>query len=450
MNIIIVGCGKVGRVLTQQLVEGGHNVTVVDTDADKINSLSERHDIMGVIGNGATHAVLQEAGIEKANLLIAVTGSDERNLLCCLIAKKAGCQTIARVRSPQYSVEAPYLKDELGLAMVINPEQAAAKEIERVLRFPSAIKIDTFAQGRIEMLKFRLPEGSPLCGMAIRDISSKLHCDILVCTVERGEEAFIAKGDLVFQERDVISIIAEPKTAFNFFRKINYKAQPVHDVLIVGGGDITLYLCELLEKDGIAATVIEKDEARAEYLSDVLPSTNVIHADAVSQDVLMQENVEKTEAFVALTNLDEENILLSLFAKSVSRAKIVTKINRIDFDSVIDTLDLDTIIYPKSVTSEHIIRYVRATKKTLGTNLETLYTLIKGQAEAVEFIVKQPSALTAAPLCKLNLHDNVLIAAIIRNGKVILPRGGDTIMVGDSVVVVSDLIGLHDMTEILR
>lgn len=450
MNIIIVGCGKVGRVLTQQLVESGHNVTVVDTLSDKVNSLSERYDIMGVIGNGATHAVLQEAGIEKANLLIAVTGSDERNLLCCIIAKKAGCQTIARVRSPQYSVEAPYLKSELGLAMVINPEQAAAREIERVLRFPSAIKIDTFRQGRIEMLKFRLPEDSTLCGMALRDISAKLHCDIQVCTVERGEQAIIAKGDLVFQERDVISIIAEPKAAFTFFRKINYKAQPAHDVLIVGGGDITQYLCEMLERDGIAATVIEKDAARAEYLSGVLHGTTVVHEDAVSQDVLMQENIEKKDAFVALTNFDEENILLSLFAKTATKAKIVTKINRIDFDSVIDQLDLDTIIYPKNVTTEHIIRYVRAMKKTIGTNLETLYTLIKGQVEAAEFIVKQDSALTAAPLMKLNLKPGVLIAAIIRGGKVILPRGGDSIMVGDSVVVVSDLIGLHDMTEILR
>ncbi|MBR6419716.1 MAG: Trk system potassium transporter TrkA [Oscillospiraceae bacterium] len=450
MNIIIVGCGKVGRVLTQQLVEGGHNVTVVDTIADKVNTVAERYDIMGVVGNGATHATLQEAGIDNADLMIAVTGSDERNLLCCLIAKKAGCQTIARVRSPQYSVEAPYLKDELGLAMVINPEQAAAQEIERVLRFPSAIKIDTFGQGRIEMLKFRLPEDSPLCGMAIHELSSKLHCDILVCTVERGEEAYIAKGDLVFQERDVISIIAEPKAAFTFFRKINYKAQPVHDVLIAGGGDISEYLCELLEKDGIAVTVIEKDAARAEYLSEVLQGTTVVHEDAVSQDVLMQENIDKREAFVALTNFDEENILLSLFAKSVSHAKIITKINRIDFDSVIEKLDLDTIIYPKSVTSENIIRYVRAMKKTIGTNLETLYTLIKGKVEAAEFIVKKQSELTSAPLMNLNLREGVLIAAIIRRGKVILPRGGDSIMVGDSVVVVSDLIGLHDMTEILR
>jgi len=451
LNIIIVGCGKVGRVLTQQLVETGNNITVIDTVSEKVAALSERFDVMGVVGNGATHAILQQAGIDDADLLIAVTGSDERNMLCCIIAKKAGrCQTIARVRSPQYSIEAPYLQSELGLAMVINPERAAAQEIERVLRFPSAIKIDTFGQGRIEMLKFRLPEDSSLCGMAVREISSKLHCDILVCTVERGEDAFIANGDFVFQGKDVISIIAEPKNAFTFFRKINYKASPVHDVLIIGGGDITQYLCELLEKDGIAVTVIEKDPARAEYLSGELRDTTVILEDAISQDVLMQEHIDKAEAFVALTNFDEENILLSLFAKSVSHAKIVTKINRIDFDGVINQLDLDTIIYPKSVTSENIIRYVRAMKKTIGTNLETLYTVIKGKAEAAEFIVKQESELTAAPLMDLNLKEGVLVAAIIRGGKVLLPRGSHRIQVGDSVIVVSDHLGLHDMTEILR
>ena len=290
MNIIIVGCGKVGRVLTEQLNEVGNNVTVVDQNSSRVTEVSERFDVLGVAGNGATHSVLQEAGINKADLLIAVTGSDELNLLCCLMAKKAGdCQTIARVRSPQYNAEAPYLKEELGLAMVINPEYAAAAEIARVLRFPSAIKIDTFVKGKIELLKFRLPEDSPLCGMAVKEIAPKLHCDILVCTIEREDEAYIANGNFVFSPRDVISIIAEPKNAFTFFRKINYKAKPVNDVLIAGGGDITHYLCGLLEKSGIAVTVIEKDEDRANLLSEQLSNVNVIFADAINQEVLKQE-----------------------------------------------------------------------------------------------------------------------------------------------------------------
>ncbi|MBQ8921476.1 MAG: Trk system potassium transporter TrkA [Oscillospiraceae bacterium] len=451
MNIIIVGCGKVGRVLTEQLNEAGNNITVVDLNGSRVTEVSERYDVMGVVGNGATHSVLMEAGIDKADLLIAVTGSDERNLLCCLIAKKAGdCQTIARVRSPQYNADAPYLKEELGLAMVINPEYAAAAEIARVLRFPSAIKIETFVKGRIELLKFRLPEDSPLCGMAVKDIAPKLHCDILVCTIERGDEVYIANGNFVFAPRDVISIIAEPKNAFTFFRKINYKAKPVNDVLIAGGGDITHYLCGLLEKSGISVTVIEKDEDRANQLSEQLSNVNVIFADAINQEVLKQENIEKKEAFVSLTNLDEENILLSLFAKSVSDAKIVTKINRIDFDEVIEHLDLDTIIYPKNITSESIVRYVRAMKKTIGTNLETLYQVIKGKVEAAEFNIRTDCELTRAPLMELNLKPGVLVAAIVRNRKVLIPRGSDTIQIGDSVVVVSDHLGLHDMNEIIR
>ncbi|MBR3268301.1 MAG: Trk system potassium transporter TrkA [Oscillospiraceae bacterium] len=451
MNIIIVGCGKVGRVLTEQLNEVGNNVTVVDQNSSRVTEVSERFDVLGVAGNGATHSVLQEAGINKADLLIAVTGSDELNLLCCLMAKKAGdCQTIARVRSPQYNAEAPYLKEELGLAMVINPEYAAAAEIARVLRFPSAIKIDTFVKGKIELLKFRLPEDSPLCGMAVKEIAPKLHCDILVCTIEREDEAYIANGNFVFSPRDVISIIAEPKNAFTFFRKINYKAKPVNDVLIAGGGDITHYLCGLLEKSGIAVTVIEKDEDRANLLSEQLSNVNVIFADAINQEVLKQEGIDRKEAFVSLTNMDEENILLSLFAKSVSEAKIVTKINRIDFDEVIEHLDLDTIIYPKNITSESIVRYVRAMKKTIGTNLETLYQVIKGKVEAAEFNITTDCELTRAPLMDLNFKPGVLVAAIFRNRKVLIPRGSDTIQIGDSVVVVSNHLGLHDMNEIIR
>ncbi len=451
MNIIIVGCGKVGRVLTEQLNEPGNNITVVDINGARATDVAERYDVMHVAGNGATRAVLEEAGIKKADLLIAVTGSDERNLLCCLIAKKAGgCQTIARVRSPQYSADVRYLKEELGLAMVINPEFAAAGEIARVLRFPSAIKIDTFVKGKIELLKFKLPEDSPLCGMQVREIAPKLHCDLLVCTIERDDDAFIAYGDFRFEARDVISIIADPKSAYNFFKRINYKAKPVDDVLIAGGGDITHYLCQILEKDGIGITVIEKDEDRADLLSDRFSNVNVIHADAINQEVLMQENIDKTDAFVSLTNIDEENILLSLFAKSVSGGKVVTKINRIDFDSVIDHLDLDTIIYPKNLTSDFIVRYVRAMNKTIGTNLETLYQIIKGKVEAAEFIVKTDSALTAAPLMQLKLRDGVLVAAIVRNGKVLIPRGSDTIQQGDSVVIVTNHLGLHDMNDLLQ
>lgn len=452
MNIIIVGCGKVGQALAEQLNEEDNNVTVIDVDRKIVESVASRFDVMGVAGNGATHVIQQEAGITHADLLIAVTGSDELNLLCCLIAKKAGnCQTIARVRSPQYNIEAPFLKDELGLAMVMNPEYAAAAEIARILRFPSAIKIDTFAKGRVELLKFRLPESSPLAGCAVKDINAKFNSDILVCTIERGDEAYIAYGDFVFEEKDVISIVASPRKANDFFRKIKYKTNSVKDVMIVGGGEIGHYLCEILLRSGmINVKLIEKDPVRCEELADLMNDVIIINGDASDQNVLLEAGLQNSGAFVALTNLDEENILLSLFAKSVAKVKLITKINRIDFGDVINHLDLDTIIYPKNITSETIIRYVRAMKNTMGSNVETLYNIIKGKVEAAEFIIKEDSPIVGRPLMEMQFKEGVLVAAILRERKVIIPHGQDSIQVGDAVVIVSNHLALHDITDILK
>ncbi|MBO6300903.1 MAG: Trk system potassium transporter TrkA [Ruminiclostridium sp.] len=449
MNIIIVGCGKVGQTLAELLNDEGNDITVIDMLPAKVNETAARYDVLGVVGNGATHLTQQEAGIKNADLLIAVTGSDELNLLCCLIAKKAGnCHTIARVRSPQYSSEAPYLKEELGLAMVINPEQTAAAEIARVLRFPSAMKIDTFAKGRVELLKFKLPEDSPLEGLAVKEISTKLHCDVLVCTVERGDNAYIAKGSFRFMEKDVISIIASPKNASHFFKTIKYKMNSVKDVMIVGGGNITHYLSDMLDRAGIGVKIIEKETAKCEELAEKLQYATVINADAVDQQTLFEEGIENAGAFVALTNLDEENILLSLFAKSVNKGKLVTKVNRIDFDDVIRHLELDTVIYPKNITAETIVRYVRAMKNTIGSNVETLYNIIKGKVDAAEFIIREKSPVAGKPLMEMKLKPSVLVASILRDKKVIIPRGSDTIEVGDSVIIVSDF-ALHDIAEIL-
>lgn len=446
-----MGCGKVGQALAEQLNEQTNNITIIDLDADKVNAVSSRCDVMGVVGNGATHLVQQEAGIERADLLIAVTGSDELNLLCCLIAKKAGnCRTIARVRSPQYSSEAPFLKDELGLAMVINPELAAAQEIARVLRFPSATKIEHFAGGRVELLKFRLPENSPLAGLAVKEISAKLQCDILVCTIERGDEAYIANGNFVFEEKDIISIVASPRKANDFFSKINYKTKSVKDAIIAGGGELGHYLTEILLKDGIAVKIIEKDIHRCEELSALWDNVTVINGDASDQNVLLEEGLDNAGAFVALTNLDEENIMLSLFAKSAGNAKLVTKINRIEFDEVIKHLDLDTIIYPKNITSDTIIRYVRSFRRTEGSSVERVHQFIKGKVEASEFTITDKGAVTDTPLMELTLKPGVLVAAILRNNRVLIPRGSDVIKEGDTVVIVSNIMGLHDIADILK
>ena len=450
MNIMIVGCGKVGQTLAQHLNEDGNNVTVIDTDDKLVSDVAARLDVMGYVGNGATHTLQQEAGIEKTDLLIAVTGSDELNLLCCLIAKKeSNCQTVARVKNPAYSTETAYLKDELGLAMVINPEHAAATEIARVLRFASAIKIETFAHGRVELFKYKIPEGSRLSGMAVKDVVAKLSCDVLVCTVEREDETYIANGNFVFAEKDIISVIASPKNASEFFKAIGYRNRAVRTVMAVGGGETSQYLCSILHRSGISVKIIEKDQKKCESLCVKYPEVDVIHGDASDQALLLEEGIDTVGAFVALTGIDEENILLSLFAKSAGAGKVVTKSNRIAFDDVIKHLDLDTTIYPKNITADSILRYVRAMKNSLGSNMETLYSIVPGQVEAAEYTVGEGSPVTDIPLMKMQKKPDILIAAIIRGGKVLIPRGSDVISAGDRVVVGSRTKTMDDIADML-
>lgn len=452
MNIIIVGCGKVGQTLAQQLNEKSNNITVIDIDPNNLRTVTNQTDVMGIAGNGATFAIQKEAGIEKADLLIAVTNSDELNLLCCMVAKKTGnCQTIARVRDPAYSSDAAFLKDELGLAMVINPEYTAAAEIERVLRFPAAAKIDTFAKGRVELVKFKIPENSPLVGLSVREISTVLGCDVLICTVERNNEAYITKGDFTFEQKDVVSLIATPKNAAHFFEKIKHKLHSVKDVMIVGGGKISQYLCEmLLERGGVSVKVIEKDRRLCENLCTQMPELTVINGDAVDRDLLLEEGIASASAFVAITDQDEENILLSLFAKNAGKGKLVTKISRTDFDEVIKPLDLDSVIIPKNITADMILQYVRSKKNSIGSNVETLYNIIPGKVEAAEFAVRERSEITEKPLAQLHIRENVLIASILREKKIIIPRGYDMILPGDNVIIVSKQLALHDITDILK
>lgn len=450
MKIIIAGCGKVGQELTEQLSKEGNEITIIDTRAKIVNELANKYDIMGVVGNGASHLTQADAGIEKADLFIAVTGSDELNLLCCLLAKKAGdCQTIARIRNPEYSREATYIKEELGLAMVINPEHAAAMEIARVLRFPSAIKIDTFAKGRIELLKFRIQEESILNNMTVMDISLKLRCDILVCAVERGEEVFIPRGNFVLQEKDVVNIIATPQNASGFFKKIGVVTNQVKDAMIVGGGDIAFYLAENLLQMGIRVKIIDKSIERCERLFELLPKAEVICGDASDQSMLVEEGMGRTASFVAVTNMDEENILLSMLAKKKTNAKVITKINNVAFNEVIGGLDLDTIVCPKTVTAEYIVRFVRAMKNSIGSNVETLYRIIEDKAEALEFIIRKQSDVVDKPLKQLKIKKNIVVACIYRNRKVIIPRGDDSIQVGDSVIIVTTNTGLNDIDDII-
>jgi len=451
MRIIIVGCGNVGATLTEQLSKEGHNITVVDTKERAVRDISNNFDVMGIVGNGASFSVQTEAGVESSDLLIAVTDSDELNLLCCLIAKKAGgCHTIARVRNPVYSREIGYIKEELGLSMVINPEFAAAMEIGRVLKFPSAVEIDTFAKGRVELIRYRIKEGSILHDMPLKDISQKLHCDVLVCVVERGEEIVIPGGDFVLQEKDTISIVASSQNAMQFFKKLGAATTRAKDVIIVGGGETSYYLARQLLAMGVKVKIIEHDKKRCEELSELLPQALIIYGDGTDRELLLEEGMVHTEAFVSMTNFDEENIMLTLFAKRLSKAKLITKVHRIAYDEIIDELDLGTIIYPKYITAESIIQYVRAMQNSIGSNIETLYRLNNNRVEALEFVVKEDSPVVGIPLQKLNLKKNILICCISHKGNIIAPRGQSVISVGDTVVIVTIITGLHDIKDILK
>ena len=450
MNIIIIGCGRVGRTLAEKLNDDGNDVTVIDMSAEKVDKVVNRCDVMGIVGNGATYTVQREAGIDRADLLIAVTNSDELNLLCCVIAQKEGnCQTVARVKNPEYSGDSLYLKEELDLAMVINPEYEAAEEIARVLRFPSALKIEPFAKGKVELIKFKLQKDSPAIGLSVKELVMKYHLDVLVCTIERGEEAYIANGDFVFQEKDIVSIVAAPKKANEFFKKLHSKGHSVKNALVVGGGVITHYLCEILARSGIALKVIEKDKKTCEEIAEEWEGVDVIHGDATDHDLLLEEGIARAGAFVALAELDEENILLSMFAKGAGCGKLVTKINRIDYESVVSQLELDTTICPRTITADTILRHVRAMKNTRGSNVETLYNLIPGKVEASEFTACENSPIAGVPLAELKFKKSVLIASISRGDEVILPRGQDSIQAGDSVVIVSSF-PLHDIADVLK
>lgn len=453
MKIIIVGGGKVGQKLAEVLsAESDNDVTLIDVRQSVITDTVGQFDVMGIIGSGVNLDILNEAGITDADLLIAVTGSDEMNLLSCLMAKKSGnCKTIARVRKPEYSKALNVFKEDLGLAMIINPEQAAASEIARVLRLPSAIQIDTFAKGRVEILKFRVPEGCVLHNLKVMDIVSKLKCDVLVCGVERGEDAFIPDGNFVLKEGDLVSIVSSIQSYTYFFKKIGINTQRVKNTIIVGGGATAFYLANQLIQSGIDVKIIERDQERCDELCRLLPKATVIHGDGSDNWLLLEEGVERAESFISLTNIDEVNILLSLFAKSkMSGGKLVTKINRIAYDEVISGLELDTTVYPKDITVEYIFKFIRAMKNTIGSNVQTMHMILEGKAEALEFRINENSIIMGTSIENLNLKKNVLIACINRNGRIILPRGRDTIEPGDTVIVVTTHKGFEDISDILE
>lgn len=451
MKIIIVGCGKVGYTLVEQLNKEEHDITVIDIREEKVKTITEELDAMGIVANGISSQALNDAGIADADLLIAVTGSDEQNLLCCVLARKVGhCKTIARVRNPIYNNEVNFLRDQLGINLIINPELASAAEIARIFQFPSAVKIDTFAKGRIEIMHFKVTKDCLLNDYALFNIRSSLKCDVLVCMITRGDEVLIPRGDFIFKEGDIVAIVATPPNANQFFKKIGVGIGRVQTAMIVGGGTIAYYLAKRLLSVGIETKIIEQDPERCEHLSALLPKATIICGDGTDQRLLMQEGLESVDGFASLTGVDEENILLSLFSKKVSKAKTVTKINRLNFTSVLNDLPLDSITYPRLQTADVILKYARSMNESLNSNVENLYKLEDGRAEALEFYIKESSSVTDTPLEKLKIKKNILICCISRGNQIIIPTGHDTIKVGDSVVVVLTNSRLNSINDILE
>ncbi len=451
LKIIIVGCGKVGMTLASQLIKEGHDITIIDKNAEKIQDIANMYDIMGIVGNGASYSVQMEANIEDTDLIIAVTDSDELNLLCCTVAKRVGnCAAIARVRTPDYAKEAEYLREKLGLAMIINPELETAKEAARILYLPSALEINSFAHGQAEMTKFGIPEGNCLDNMTIATLGKTIAKNVLICAVEREGEVYIPSGNFMLKAGDVISFVSSRAMARVFFEKIGFKTNQVKDTMIIGGGKTAYYLAAQLLHMGISVKIIENDRERCEELSDLLPKAIIINGDGTDEELLKEENIEFAESFVPLTGIDEENILLTLYAQKVSNAKVITKINRITFKDVIASLNLGSVVYPKYITSEAIIAYVRAKKDSMNrSNIETLYHMFDHRVEAIEFRVNQKSEVTNTPLMELSLKKNLLISFINRNGKIIIPSGHDSILVGDTVMIVTTHTGFDDISDIL-
>ncbi len=451
MNIIIVGCGRVSYTLVEQLIGDNHSIVVVDEDDAKVQYFTEELDVMGVVGNGVDYQTLLEAGIEHTNLLIAATGVDEQNLLCCVLAKKLEfCKTIACVRNPIYNTEIGFLRKELGLSMILNPELIAANEIARIFQFPPEIKIDTFTRGRIELLHLKITRDCLLNNYPLKYIHTRLKCNVLVCIVIREDDVFIPSIDFVFRTDDTIVIIANPAEADSFFLKIGLHTSRARTAMIVGGGTVGYYLARRLLEVGIKTKIIEIDSRRCNELSEQLPGASIVNGDGSDEHLLAQEGIGTVDAFAALTGIDEENVLLSLYAKGISRGSIVTKINRTYYSGVLNNIQLDSVIFPSFLTADYITKYVRSMNQRTDSNMENLFKLENGRAEALEFFITEPSIVTDTPIRQLKLKSDLIICSITRNGHVIIPGGHDELKVGDAVIIITTRSIFYDIKDIIK
>ncbi|MBR3081512.1 MAG: Trk system potassium transporter TrkA [Clostridiales bacterium] len=452
LKIVVVGAGKVGDTLVTRLADEGHNLVIIDKNTERLNQLADQCDCMCISGSGASHEILEEAGVGVADLFIAVTESDELNLLCCTIARQFNNQlsVIARVRNPEYVRDVSYLRSRLGIEMIINPEYEAAVEASRLLFLPAALSVNSFAHGQAELVKIQIPEGNILDGKTIAYLGQNITNNILIVAVERGPELTIPNGSFELKAGDIISYVSTRKDNSHFLQSIGFNTRSVRSSLIVGGGTCAYYLADLLIKSGIEVTIIEKDPKRCDTLCDLIPKATIIKGDGTNEAILDEAGIRDVESVIALTGLDEENIMLALHTKVVSKAKAITKINKISFTKAIESLNLGSVVYPKYITAERIISSARARQATIGSNLEVMYNLFGDRAEACEFKVKEASRVTGVLLKDLNLKPGMIISFISRDGKIIIPTGSDQINIGDNVMVVTTKKGFTELSDILK
>lgn len=451
MKIVIVGDGKVGFTLAKQLDKEGHDVTIIEEKQKVLASTMNLLDVVGIQGNGASYDVQIEANVQEADILIAATSADEMNIICCMMAKKIGAQyTIARIRNPEYIKSLSILKDELGLSMHINPEMAAAREISRALRYSDQVKQSTFAKSRVEMVEIKVRENSPLIGKTISAIyrkRKKVH--VLFCVIQRGNEVFIPNGDTTICLGDKISLTGAPKYMERFLSSIGIFSREVRDIMIVGGGRIAFYLIRSLLETGMNIKVIEKNREKCLMLVEKFPDVCVIEGDGTDHELLLSESLEKQDAFVALTDNDEENIIISMFASNHGVQTVLPKVNRISLGFLTETLGLNNIITPKNITADQIVQYVRAMQNSLGSNVESLLRILDERVEILEFRVRENCRFIDKPIKDINFRKGILIASITHRGISHVANGDSVARLQDTVIVISTIMKLEDINDVL-
>ena len=451
MKIVIIGLGTIGKTILKNLSSKKHSITIIDEDKELIETLIEKYDVHGVVGNGASLDIQKEAGVKGADVFIALTTTDELNVFACLVAKKLGVvNTIARVRNPEYRNQIHEMKDELGISMIVNPEQDTSNEIFNMISLPAIAKVEQFAKGKVLLVEIVVEKGCKLINETLISIGKKINTRVLICAVQRNNEVFIPSGNFEIKEGDRIHFTSDAKELTNFLSEINIVKQPIKNVMIVGGDKVAYYLAKELSKSKYKVKLIEKNKSYAEELAEKLDKVTVVHGNGVQHDFLVEEGIESMDSFVALTNNDEENMVISMFVNKMKVRKIITKIVHEDLLDMLSELGIDNNVSPKDIVANHIISYLRALENTRGSNILTLYRLVNNKVEALEFLAKGKEKIFNKPLRNFKTKDNCLIACIIRDSKVIIPDGNSTIQAGDNVIVVTTHQNFDDLTDIFE